>query len=53
MLGAHRIEIKGIARGEDDDLFREVAVVGVVKTVYASVRSWCSPIKRLVVSDLQ
>jgi hypothetical protein len=53
MLRAHGIEVEGIARGEDDDLLREVAIVGVVKTVYTVVSSRSSPIKPLVLSDLQ
>lgn len=53
VFGAHGIEVEGITWGEDDDLLREVAIVGVVETVYIAVSSLCSPTKSLVASDLQ
>jgi hypothetical protein len=37
VLGAHGIEIERLSRREDDDLFRKVAIVWVVETVYSTV----------------
>jgi hypothetical protein len=34
VLGFHGVEVEGIAGGEDDDLFGEVAVVWVIQTVW-------------------
>lgn len=33
VLGFHGVEVEGVAGGEDDDLFGEVAVVWIIQTV--------------------
>jgi hypothetical protein len=47
VLRAHGIEVEGFAGREDDNLLREVAVVGVIQAVYTPISILSSCIRNL------